>query len=64
MRVVPFKIHVPEERLIDLRDRLSRVRWPASLDEAGGRTARRWRSCTGSSRIGATASIGVSRKRG
>lgn len=35
MRVVPFKIHVPDERLIDLRDRLSRVRWPASLDEAG-----------------------------
>lgn len=35
MRVVPFKIHVPEERLIDLRERLSRVRWPVSLDEEG-----------------------------
>lgn len=31
----PFVIDVPEQQLHDLRDRLSRVRWPAEIADAG-----------------------------
>jgi pimeloyl-ACP methyl ester carboxylesterase len=33
--VRPFRIDVPQSQLDDLRDRLSRVRWPDELDGAG-----------------------------
>ena len=35
MDVQPFKIHVPEETLEDLRDRLGRTRWPDEIPDSG-----------------------------
>jgi pimeloyl-ACP methyl ester carboxylesterase len=35
MEVKPFRIHVPEETLADLRDRLARTRWPDEVAGAG-----------------------------
>lgn len=34
---VPFRVHVPEEDLADLRDRLRRARWPDAGPETGWR---------------------------
>ncbi len=36
-RSVPYQVHVPEEVLADLKQRLARTRWPASQDSAGWR---------------------------
>jgi hypothetical protein len=33
--VHPFRIDIPQEELDDLRDRLTRTRWPRDLDDAG-----------------------------
>ncbi len=35
MDVQPFTIHVPEEILVDLRERLARTRWPGELPDTG-----------------------------
>src|SRR5690242_3523217 len=35
MRIQPFTIHVLEEELNDLRDRLRRTRWPDAIADAG-----------------------------
>ncbi len=34
MAVQPFTVHVPEEALADLRERLARTRWPDELPGA------------------------------
>ena len=34
MAVQPFEVNVPEETLVDLRDRLSRTRWPDEIYES------------------------------
>src|SRR5262249_60057800 len=34
MAVQPFTVHVPEEALADLRERLARTRWPDELSGA------------------------------
>ncbi len=35
MDVQPFTVHVPEETLVDLRERLARTRWPGELPDTG-----------------------------
>ncbi len=35
MKISPLTIHIPEEDLIDLRDRLNRTRWPDEVRGAG-----------------------------
>ncbi|MEE9146627.1 MAG: epoxide hydrolase N-terminal domain-containing protein, partial [Candidatus Tectomicrobia bacterium] len=35
MEMHPFTIHVPDETLEDLRDRLARTRWPGELPDSG-----------------------------
>ena len=35
--IVPFEIHVPDAVLVDLQDRLAKVRYPAEIDESGWR---------------------------
>ena len=35
MDVHPFKVHVPEETLTDLQERLARTRWPGELEGSG-----------------------------
>jgi hypothetical protein len=31
MAIQPFTIHVPDEVLADLRERLTRIRWPGEI---------------------------------
>ena len=34
MAVEPFTVHVPDEILVDLRERLARTRWPGEIPGA------------------------------
>ena len=40
--VQPFTIHVPDEVLADLRERLARTRWPGEIRVRRGTMARIW----------------------
>ena len=59
----PFKMHVPDRVLIDLRRRLAEANWPDQLRARHGSTAPTSRRFGNSRTIGRTATTGVRKKR-
>ena len=63
MTVQPFTVHVADDTLEDLRERLARTRWPGELRTRDGITAPIWPTSRNSRHIGKTSLTGAPKKR-